>query len=108
MNCHIKLSEALEKRVDNLLDESDQIANFLSDCVQVDEYSDSTIKELGETYQLYLQKRGYQEHVKRSFGPEVAAEIDRRYSISCCHDIKRGDSLQRGFRGLKLIYNFVA
>lgn len=108
MNCHIKLSEALEKRVDNLLDESDQIANFLSDCVQVDEYSDSTIQELGETYQLYLQKRGYQEHVKRSFGPEVAAEIDRRYSISCCHDIKRGDSLQRGFRGLKLIYNFVA
>jgi P4 family phage/plasmid primase-like protien len=99
-NGGIHLTETQQKRVDDLLYESDSVFSFVRDCVQTATGGNVTTAELQIGYQEYCEHRGWQALPERRFLTELPdAMLTLRRSVKRT-DIKRDDKNQRGFAGV--------
>ena len=101
-NGGIRLTEAQQKRVDDLLFESDSVCSFVKDCVAVAIDSDVTTAELQIGYLDYCNHRGWQPLAEHRFLTELSDAMLSLLRAGKRTDIKRSGKNQRGFAMVKL------
>lgn len=96
----IVLTEIQQKRIDDLLFESDSVFSFVENCVTKASHSDVTTAELQVGYQIYCENRGWEPMPARRFLLELPDAMLTVYCSVKRTDIKRDGKNQRGFAGV--------
>lgn len=99
-NGGIKLTAIQQKRVDDLLYESNSVFAFVGDCVQVAAGCNVTTAELQVGYLEYCKIRGWQALPERKFLTELPDAMLTLHRSVKRTDIKRDGKNQRGFAGV--------
>lgn len=99
-NGGIRLTEAQQKRVDDLLFESNSVFSFVDDCVQTAPGCNVTTAELQIGYLEYCKSRCWQALPERRFLTELPDAMLTLHRSVKRTDIKRDDKNQRGFAGV--------
>jgi P4 family phage/plasmid primase-like protien len=101
-NGDLKLSPAQNKRVDDLLNESDSIRAFASEMLEISKGDNITCEELLTEYFNFCETKGWQAEKTTSFNRNIVnamIEIHRAHKRT---DVKRNDKNQRGFFNIRL------
>lgn len=91
------------ERIDNLMQESDSINAFISECVEQVSGSNVTVSDLLVAYSHYCQDRKWQPLSERIFQTRLPDIMLKKFHASRRNDIKRGDRVQRGYSRFKII-----
>lgn len=97
----LKLSESQLKRVDSLLAESDSLMRFLIECVEKDESSTLTKKEIFEKYGEYCADQCWNPLPTAVYQKQLIDLMLQHFHVSESCSIKREEGNQRGFRKVK-------
>lgn len=101
-NGDLKLSSEQEKRVDDLLNESDSIRAFASERLEISKGDNITTEELLTAYFNFCDAKGWQAENATSFNRNITdamLEIHRTHKRT---DVKRDNKNHRGFYNVKL------
>lgn len=104
-NGGIKLTPIQQKRVDDLLFESNSVFNFVGDSVEVAADCNVSTAELQVGYQEYCERRGWQALPERKFLTELPDAMLTLHRSVKRTDIKRDGKNQRGFSGVAYLGN---
>ncbi len=96
------ISEAQRKRVTALLNESDSVRYFVTECVAKATHSDVTVSELLTTYNDFCDEQGWEAVTARQFEKQVGDVVMEIHRAPRRNDIKRDGKNQRGFSRLCL------
>jgi phage/plasmid-associated DNA primase len=99
----LKMSDAQKERVEILLNESDSVRAFISECIVVDTESNITVTELQEHYCAYCEKQGWIPKIQHTFSKESPNVIMEKFGRPLSTDIRRVGRNQRGYRYLKYV-----
>ena len=100
----VQLSESQERRVEDLLAESDSVRAFVRDCVEkADALSAITVAELTAAYFDYCDSRGWEARSRRRFETAVADTMMEIHRAARRNDIRRDGKNQRGYSRVRLI-----
>jgi P4 family phage/plasmid primase-like protien len=97
------LTSDQQERVEKLLAESDSLREFVRLWIREARGQSITMGDVHDQYAVFCQEMGYKPmaaHVVASQSPELIKEI---HGINQRHDVKRGDGIRRGFRGLAIV-----
>ena len=86
--------------VEDLLEASDSLGSFLRHALESSDDSDLSTEELCSAYRDYCQLRGWEPIA--SVERQMKSAVEEQLGISQSHDLKRGNSTCRGFRGLRI------
>ena len=98
----IKKSETQENKVNNLLQESDPLTDFVRKCLTPAKTDDVTTAELMEAFYSFCNERGWLLLPQRVVETRLPDYIYETFGFSKRTDIKRAGTNRRGYYGLKL------
>ena len=98
----IKKSETQENKVNNLLQESDPLTDFVRKCLTPAKTDDVTTAELMEAFYSFCNERGWLLLPQRVVETRLPDYIYETFGLSKRTDIKRAGTNRRGYYGLKL------
>ena len=97
----LRLSDGQQRRVDDLLMESEADAVFAKECLFRDGTESLTVTECYEAYVDFCSARGWTLMPKRKFSASIADTVTREFGLTLRHDIAIGEEKpQRGWKGL--------
>jgi P4 family phage/plasmid primase-like protien len=97
----LRLNEEQQRRVDDLLMESEADAVFARECLFRDGTESLTVTECYERYVEFCSARGWTLMPKRKFSGSIADTVTREFGLTVRHDIVIGEeAAQRGWKGL--------
>lgn len=98
----IKKSVIQKNKVNNLLQESDPLTDFMSSCLDLAEDSTVTTEELLEAFYMFCNERGWLLLPQRVVENRLPDYIYETFGLSKRTDVKRNGHSRRGYYGLKL------
>ncbi|MCB1180509.1 MAG: toprim domain-containing protein [Chlamydiia bacterium] len=98
----IQLSKNQERRIDDLLSESDSIRAFVQSCVEKRKGDSVTVPELVEAYHIFCEGRGWQAVSVTAFENKIRNIMLEMFQINRRNDIKREGS-QKGFMHVAIL-----
>jgi len=98
----LTLSQAQNKRIDDLLNESNSMRAFASEWLDISEGDNITTEELVTAYFDYCEDKGWQAENTTHFTRNIENIMVDMYRAHKRKDIKRGDTSKRGFCNIKL------
>ena len=98
----IQMSERQQRRVDDLLSESDSVRTFVNARIRSAPDQDVTVAELCEDYTDFCNERGWEALSIRQFESSIADAMLELHRAMRRNDIKRGGKHQRGFSHVAL------
>jgi len=101
-----ELSNAQNRLVSDILDESLSVYRFGDDCLDTAGQGTMTTEEAYERYKEYCHKRKWNPEAQKNFGGKITKWLQSR-GIYESHDIKDsdGDGTHKGWRGLALKFS---
>jgi phage/plasmid-associated DNA primase len=97
-----QLSDRQRGRIDNLLNESDGVRHFLTDCIVADAEGDVSTQELVAAYTEFCNERHWRANSIRDVENQLPDLMLQIHGVNRCHGIGRGDSNVRGYNGVSL------
>ena len=98
---NLRLTNAQQKLVDDLLLESEGEAVFAKECLRKDENTSLTVGACYEAYVRYCNERGWVATPKKRFANVIGDTVTREFGLTVRHDIPDdSDKNQRGWKGL--------
>lgn len=95
------LTETQQRRVDDLLAESDSVRTFLRECVGLtSKENTATTEELVMSYRSFCENKGWEAQTKRQVERQLPDLMLEVHGLTRRHDIMRDDRKQRGYAGL--------
>ena len=91
-----------QRRVDDLLLESDSVSSFIADCVKPDGGATVTINEMLIAFNEYCDQRGWQPLPERVFQKQLPDAMLNIHRAARRNDIKRDGKCQKGYSGMRL------
>lgn len=98
----IKKTETQENKVNDLLQESDPLTDFVKSCLVQEEDSDVTTAELVESFYTFCNERGWLLLPQRVIENRLPDYVYESFGLSKRTDIRRCGKNHRGYRGLRL------
>jgi putative DNA primase/helicase len=100
----IQMSSVQEKRIEDLLAESDSVHAFVRDCIEkADVSSTITVAELTTAYFDYCDLRGWEARSRHRFETSASDVMMELLRVAKRNDIKRDEKNQRGYTHVRLI-----
>ena len=98
----LNLTGQQQLRVDNLLQESDSHAVFVSECMTRDSAGQLTVPDCFTAYVEFCHQRGWAALTKNQFGSLIDGVVVRQFGITARHDIRDASGkAQRGWKGIR-------
>jgi P4 family phage/plasmid primase-like protien len=98
----LNLTDQQQKRVDNLLLESDGHTVFVRECLTRDAEGQLTVPDCFAAYVEFCDQRGWTALTKNKFGKLIEDVVVRQFRITSRNDIKDGSGkAQRGWKGIR-------
>jgi len=98
-----RITETQRKRVSTLLNESDSVRYFITECVAKDPTGDVTVAELLTSYNDFCDEQGWQAVSGRQFERQVGDIVMEVHRAPRRNDIKRDGKNQRGFARIQMV-----
>ena len=95
------LTSAQQKRVDDLLLESDSQTIFVPQNLVKDDEAELTVTDCYTAYVGFCNDREWLAASRRRFGSEIGDIVARQFGIASRHDLKTGTKPQRGWKGIR-------
>ncbi len=103
-NWQFKLTPEQQQRVDDLLQHSQTIKQFIASCVSSESERIVLSQEMYLRYQNFCATKLWKPVAQNKFAGLAEKEIAQRFGIKPRHDLNRGDSgAQKGWKGIRLI-----
>jgi P4 family phage/plasmid primase-like protien len=100
----LSVTEDQQKRVDNLLLESNALALFVDERLVSDPNGQVTVAGAYAAFVSYCNEHEWQVLTRKQFGSAITDAVVAAFSIPARHDIKIGeDAAQRGWKGISLL-----
>jgi len=98
----LNLNGQQQKRVDNLLLESEGHAVFVRECLARDAEGQLTVPDCFSAYVEFCNQHGWTAQTKNKFGSLIGDVVVRQFGITARNDIRDGSGkAQRGWKGIR-------
>lgn len=96
------LTDKQQRRIDDLLSESDSVRSFVRECIESSHGSEVTVYALTEAYRDYCEEREWEPLRDRQFQAELPDAMLEFHRATKRNDVRHDGKSVRGFRGVKL------
>jgi putative DNA primase/helicase len=100
----LRLTPEQEKRVDDLLLESEADVVFAQECLERDGLETLTVAQCYDAYVQFCNDRGWTAMARKKFSTSIGDTVTRLFGLTVRHDIYQpGEKPQRGWKGIKCV-----
>jgi P4 family phage/plasmid primase-like protien len=100
----LRLTEAQQKIVDDLLLESEADVVFAKECLRKEGADSLTVAQCYENYVIYCNERGWTTMAKKKFSNVIGDTVTRLFGMTVRHDLEDDyGKTQRGWKGIKCV-----